>query len=297
MPRVAWACTVAALASGCGLLLDVDGTWDAGAGAEAGAADASAAHDATGDDALARVDAGPPGCGPTLEGDLLAHYRFDGDPTDSLGAGPAGVGVGPLAYTETSSPCGHVLEFPRRTEPDSGYVVLPRSELWRMPEGAIDLRVRIDELPPGGAGILSRDAAGATTTEAGHVTLYITRSGQLAVRIQNEMDVEDALCTHEPLPIGEWVHIGINVGAIAEMFVDGRRAELVEPLESGSGMIVFNCVATLTMRPVDGNDEPWVIGASSWRSTAGSPTPISDPFIGAIDDLRFWRGPVDFARP
>jgi hypothetical protein len=287
--------------SGCGLVLDVQAKWDASAHPDvdridAGAArDAIAARDSIDDDADAPGDAGFSGCAPALPGDLLALYRFDGDAADSLGAGPTGYEAGPLAYIDTSSECGDVLTFFPRTEPNSGYVELPSSALWRVREGAIDLRVRLDELPSTGSGILSRDAAGASTTESGHLTLYVARSGQLAVRMQDDTDMDEALCTEEPLPIGEWVHVGINFGATAEMFVDGRRATFLGDLDSGDRLLVLECVGTLAARPLDGNDEPWVIGGSSWRSTAGSSTPIVGPLVGAVDHLRFWRNAVDFS--
>jgi hypothetical protein len=258
---------------GCGLLLDLD-------------PDLSALEPDGG------VDAAVVGsCGPAREGGLLAVYRFDDSLTEDLERAPDGVETPPTLFVPGAPGCGRAVSFVSREEADTGFVVLPPSDLWNLAQGSIDLFVRVDE--HAGAGILSRDAFGAV--EPGHLSLLISSSGHLALRVQTEESpIDEAVCAADPVPLGVWVHVGIHFGAAVELFVDGRLQAWVGTLDTGIPGLVFACGAGASDRSIAGNAEPWVIGAGSWASTMNSATPTRAPFVGAVDHLRFWSSIVAF---
>ena len=289
--------------SGCGLVLDLEPTPEDGSVIDASATDAATPpdaatpRDADNDEGGPLADAAPSECTiRPLTGELLALYTFDDDLTDAVGAAPDGVAVPPYALDDIGAGCGKVLTFYPRDAPDTGYAYLPPDSVWRQAEGSIDLMIRVDEHIRTAAGVLSRDAMGVDG--GGHFTLLVTESGQLGIRLQSEVGDRYALCSNAPIPLGVWLHVGVHFGPVARLFIDGVQQTYDGTLGSGDGVILLNCMGdALSSHPLDENDEPWVIGAASWRSTTGSPTPISAPLVGAIDHLRFWGTIVDFTAP
>jgi hypothetical protein len=272
---------------GCGLLLDLDGRGDGGS------ADATPSPpDASPADVAPELDAGSACVEPPPAG-VFAHFRFDGDFSDARGAALDGMGVSPFTFVEGATGCGSAVSFGSRPAADTGFVVLAPSDLWRRAEGSIELMVRVDELTSAGAGVLSRDTIGAGG--GGHLTLMVASTRQLGVRIQGTVANASALCSDHAIPLRTWVHVGIQFGATARLFVDGVQQSFDGTITGGAELVRLDCRgAELLDRPLDGNDEPWVIGAATWDSDPGSATPTSAPLVGAVDELRFWSDVVDF---
>lgn len=178
--------------------------------------------------------------------------------------------------------CGQALSFGGDI---ADYAELPADPAWDLKEGSIDLWVRIDApATERHLGIVSRDAKDAA--RLGHFTLFQLVDGGVAVRLQRGTNDGIARCS-PPLTQGDWHHIGVNFGAGGlELFVDGVPAERKDTYVVS--LEILKC-GTSSEQGIDGNDNPWVLGASSHLSVEGAATPITYPFRGAIDSFRVSR--------
>lgn len=305
------------LFSGCGLVLDIGDTPDgADASNDSGPADASVAPDASpASDASPAVDgsladAGPPPapCAPGwLDEGVFSAYGFDGDLADRLDATMHGearpAGVEAVFRTEPGPTpgCDQAL-----TLGGGRFVVIAHRPEWDEVR-SIDFWLLSPNAPFNRGGVISRDASGEA--RPGHMTLARTRDEQLMLRVQVppiEGDNDEKHCSEPTVDLSQWVHVGINLGDPAEpessveLWVDGVRMDA--PLVADLMTSAFGC-DNGAGDPVGiaGNENPWVVGASSHPSDEGFAEPIEYPHPeGAIDELRFSRVRRDFrlaARP
>lgn len=299
---------------------------DAAAAADAPALDGPSTRDAERTDRDADADSGAVTfslCGPEAEG-ALATYRFE-DPDDPLGdllgaysgafGGGAVIELDPLAsgpcetrgalrFLEHLEPCTAPCDASEYTtclpEVKEGRAVLP-SELARRSTAALDFWFRLEEPISRVQALISRDALGQE--DGGHLTLLLLPKGSgqrdsdlLVLRLQGadanvESDKVTILCASAPSP-DVWHHVGVNVGGGApELFVDGVAAKLDESAGNFSGR---PCSYVGTETGLEGNDLPWIVGASAIVS-CGDDGPYIDPFVGDIALLRFHEQRRDYA--
>ena len=102
-----------------------------------------------------------------------------------------------------------------------------------------------------------------------------------------------AVCSESAVPTDTWVHIGVNFGDSAPLtlYIDG----IPQPgnLELPDCVNDDICGATIT-HGIEGNHEPWVIGASSVKGLFNSADNLIDRFDGAIDYFRISKDHRDF---
>jgi len=224
-------------------------------------------------------DAGPP-CVASADPDTLLLYTFSGtgtQVTDATGK-HHGTLVGSAARGLGAPGCGTAAVFPNSA---SDYIEVPDSPDWDLPQGSVDLWVRVDTPTPVAVrGIVSRDAD--QIAKPGHFSIYQLPDGGIAVRLQRTTNLGAVRCS-PPLTLGAWHHVGVNFGAGGlQLFVDGAPGLRTDSVKAG---LILQC-GTSTEQGIEGNDNPWVLGTSSHQSAEGSATPTSYPFDGAIDSFR-----------
>lgn len=233
----------------------------------------------------APVDAGPPElrrCGELDVNELLVVYSFDGIEgslvvPDARGGRDARVTAPALVVTGPEG-CGDAITF---AADSLAFMTIDHNPALALPAGGIDFWLRLGPSDGLQQGIISRDARGIS--RSGHLTLFRAVDGRLRLRLQTDRQFAGTdERTADPIPIGQWMHIGISYGPPGlSLFVDG----------------VVGIETTDTLG-IDGNDNPWVIGVNSAGSMEGQAEPVREPFAGgAIDHLRIWRGWQDFSRP
>lgn len=187
-----------------------------------------------------------------------------------------------------SSPCGEALSFlpNNNLAPDIPpfHVQLPPHEDWKLDKGSIDLLVWFSgDISPEHLfqGILSRDADKKDLP--GHFTLFralphadnrMESNGDiLCVRLQGINDdahpQSNYACT-QGVQKDQWHQLGINFGGGSlELWVDGQLNQL-EPVRLYPDMLGLEedkyCIGradTTGSDGIDGNENPWVLGASS----------------------------------
>lgn len=220
-----------------------------------------------------------------VDDDTVALYSFDdaGDISHDL----AGTHDGELpngAPNVVDGPCGSAVEFP-----DSLYVRVDDSPDWDLNVGSIELWLRgVDDSSD--RGIISRDASG--TGLPGHFELILDHDERVLARLQVQ-GATHFLCS-EPITVDAWTHIGVNFGAPGfELFVGGELATYDGT--AGYDSKTIQCGSTAS-DGIEGNDNPWVFGASIAESSEPSGIPVNRYLAGgAIDNVRISRVRRDFA--
>jgi hypothetical protein len=304
------------LGPGCGLLIDfagegeappdgapLDAPNDAGVSADGGVADAGRGE--AGADAAMTFDP----CDPAVlaEG-VIAAYEFENNHGDSAGLGAPEADRAPNAEAMTwfPGPCGTALGFD-----GVNYAVIPHWERWHEVK-SVDFLLYAPTAPPGQTprGVLSRD--GNTNGSGGHITVGRSSTDRITVRLQSDSETldEDKRCSRR-LDLGDWVHVGINVGDGA--LVSGPELELWvngEPFdERGVDRTLENLAnlgcsdhTPLGLPSVTPNlcctTAPWVLGAANMESPEGTLDRLEAPLPdgGAMDRLRFSTVRRDFSR-
>ena len=242
------------------------------------------------------------GCGEPPDEYTVALYSFedlsDGAMFDSTEA-HSGRFVGGTPPSVPGPPgCGNAFEV---SEPKYGLV--DDSPAFDLEEGSVEVWLRApSQFRRRRLGVVSRDAQDQDFP--GHFSLYVASvaedegddaefvQGHVVVRLQTE-DITIAHCSEEPLSPGGWAHIGVNFGPGGlELYVDGDR----QRREGFVDLDVFDVPCGGRIRTgIDGNDNPWVLGARSERSDEGQAEPVEHWLEGAaIDEFRISRARRDF---
>jgi hypothetical protein len=137
-------------------------------------------------------------------------------------------------------------------------------------------------------GLLSRDAEGRT--DAGHFGLFYIETGGLVARLQ--VNQNHFICAEGPLPTGEWIHVGINLGTEVELWIDGQQSTYTGTIPWKATDVTCE---TGVSGSIQGNNNPWVIGAHSEESSEGSATPVDGHFPGTLDEIRISNVRRDFS--
>jgi len=224
----------------------------------------------------------PPPCASAPDPDTVALLTFEGSGntvSDATGKHPGAVVGSGVARVPGQAGCGKAVAFPNAI---TDYVTIPDSPDWDLTQGSVDFWVRIDTPSPAGfRGIVSRDANQQALP--GHFTVFQLCDGGLAVRLQKDLNDRDVRCS-TPVSLGVWHHVGVNFGPGGlALYIDGVEATRSETLKSCTFQL--QC-GTSGDQGLAGNDNPWVLGASSSGSVEGQATPVVYPFDGAIDSFR-----------
>jgi len=233
----------------------------------------------------------PPGCGAMPDGDTVALFRMEdlasGQLTDATGD-HHGTFHRMNAPTVVAGPSGCGMAFGGGID-IAGRV--PNDPLFDLSAGSVDFWFRPAMLAPTEAwGLVSRDATGDVP---GNFTAFYSGEGRLVARLQ-ATDRSQNVCSNGPLPLDEWVHVGINFGPSGPfLFIDG-----VAQAGTGTWISISRpdepCVTGVTaVGGTVGTDQIWSIGASTANS--GSGVGFLDAFMqGALDEVRISRTPRDF---
>jgi hypothetical protein len=219
----------------------------------------------------------------TADADTLAVYTFD-DPTspylDSTGKHPIATTVGLVTTGIGASGCGTGVYL----QPKDGlpsYLVIDHDSDWDKVQ-AIELWVRFDRDPPVDVeAILSRDAAGQK--EPGHLTLFRDCLGRLLYRLQ-QTGSEVLVCSAVEVPKGAWVQVVVNFHP-PELRVGGSSASA--SASTCAAWLPATCSSPGASLGLEGNQNPWVVGASLISATAGTTDVVNHGMEGTIDELRF----------
>lgn len=262
-------------------------------GQDAGFADASPPVDAVAVDTTVWLDGGRERCAPA-DDDTVALWSFESGLPQLIDVadGHTGMGHGAIAAVMGPEGCGQALRLNASASMPS-YGQVPDSPDWDLASGSIDLW--LEHGPPETTGaeraILSRDAFG-TATE-GHFTLVLLGDGTIVARLQRG-GTDYAACS-EPVAPRTWVHVGVAFGAPElELFIDGVKATRDDTIDTPFIADIV-CGRTAT-GGLDGNDLPWVFGATAWSSTGGTDPPSAYLAPAAIDHVRISRVRRDFSR-
>jgi hypothetical protein len=184
--------------------------------------------------------------------------------------------------------CGGALRNVIQPAPAAtGYLELHDAPALHLAEGLIELWVRFDrdvsELTAP-EGIVSRDAV--DQQQAGHLSLMRMDAGHLLARLQLADQSAGIACVGaSSIVVGRWHHVIVAFGGAGELelYLDGVRGTL----KTTQGWRCGEKSNTQGLG-VDGNANPWVVGASSINSVEGQAEPVTLPLAGAIDELRVY---------
>ena len=130
--------------------------------------------------------------------------------------------------------------------------------------GTVSVHVRLDA--GGSNGFLSKDAGGRN--DPGHLSLG-TRDGDLWCRLQS--GDEEWRLSGPTVSTGEWHHVVLSFGDEARLYLDGTEVDSAD-----------------TTQGIDGNPNPFAVGANNWASSDGQNDDLRWLLDGAIDDLRVY---------
>jgi hypothetical protein len=234
-------------------------------------------------------DQSPPSpCATAPDADTLALYTFEDAPGTSTIKDLIGQHHGTLHGTGASRitglpGCGSALAFPGGGS-NQAFAAIPDHPAWDLAQGSVDLWLRVDSVTQGQIeGVLSRDAHQQASN--GHITIGLSCGGVLVVRLQTTT-ASFVRCAE--VTLGQWHHLGVNFGGpdSLELFLDGHSGQFLGDVEFGATCITSYACGGATAAGIDGNDNPWVLGAASVASTEGTIDNITAYFHGAVDSLR-----------
>lgn len=209
-----------------------------------------------------------------MEHDPVMYLRLDGaadgldgdngygeTATDLTGAhdgaynGGTDPGTAPFADVGTTS-----AHFDGTNE----YVEIPNSGDFDLTQGTVQLRFNATDTN-GEQGLISRDATGQA--QPGHLSVYLN-GDDLVVRLQSASQ-SHYITASNVVTAGDWHQMSFTFGDDGmNLYLDGT---LVGSYDYSGG--------------IDGNNEPWAIGASAQRTTAGSNSGLDDYFEGEIAEV------------
>lgn len=201
---------------------------------------------------------------------IVARYLFDDDLVDTAGEHDAAAVGTELTYLEGRNGAqDHALRIPTTL---SSYVRIPDAPAFDIPSGSIELWFQYDGTAPvGELGLVSRDANGTNTN--GHVNLRLLPDRRVVLRIQRTSTptIEAYRCTAAALAANAWHRVVVTFGATLTMEVDGVVASGISWTDGDGDELP--CTAAWNTG-IDGNDNPWVVGALTVVSNEGTGLPV-----------------------
>lgn len=211
--------------------------------------------------------------GDACRASLVAHWRFDdaqgSNATDSSGNGHTGVLNGSPTWEGDK-----YLSF----DGIDDYVEVPHTSSLLLDEGTVALWFFTGDAQRA-QGILSKDSSGYDT--GGHLTISldydeVEKTNQLTVRLQDLN--RDYYLTKNDIAQNTWYHVVVLFGSVGLKLHVDKTLEEATTYTGGLGMSVGD----------EGNLEPIVIGSNSQVSENQSATPVTEPFVGTIHDVRLY---------
>ena len=227
-------------------------------------------------------------CDMAVDQQTVALYSFDDiggqNTVADVAAGHDGMfNNGPPITVAGPVGCGEALQFDA-AGPPFPFVEVPDSPDWQLSEGSISFRVQlqgtfsISEVQ----GIVSRDAE--LTDFSGHIIITRACGNHVRVRLQGTRDEQTLLCSEQPISPDTWAYVEVNFGGNQplSMHINGIEQNGRPFTECPNSNL---CGDPLSVG-IDGNNNPWVFGASSSNSTNNTTDAITSPFVGLLDHLR-----------
>lgn len=269
--------------------------------ADAGVGDAVVGDAVVGDAVVG--DTGPrpvrlvealPACGDEPDRATIALYRMndllDGRLHDATDEHP---GVLYESVTARPGPRGCGTAFDTRA---GAYAIVPHADVFKLERGAVDIWIYFESLPgprDNCSVFLSRDAQGQALP--GHFSIYLTDEARIGLRLQSDSVREGSVAIFSAAPYapGVWHHVGVNFGPDGvALYIDGA---LTEGGAVGGCSDVGTVCSGACATGIEGNANPWVVGAGATISDEGNAVPTNLFFVGAIDELRISSTHRDFA--
>ena len=191
----------------------------------------------------------------------VGYWRLDGNGSDQIGStdatfsGATTGATGPFAGTSTTA-----ADF----DGSNDYIEIADSPDWQLSDGTVQLWFNPDDTT-GNQGLFGRDANGQS--QDGHIQVYLS-GDDLKVRIQDST-TSKTLTVADAIDAGAWHHVAVSFGA------DGLSVHL-------NGEVVATDSFT---GGIDGNNNPWVIGAMNWQTSEGANDNLNNYFNGQIAEV------------
>lgn len=146
------------------------------------------------------------------------------------------------------------------------YVEVPPDSAYALDAGTVSIRFNANNLDDKQT-IFSRDST--HFDGGGHLTAWLNTDGSIEVRLQSDSGNTFMQSDSGTVTAGDWSHVAVSFGPEgAALFLDGARVDT----DSYTGGIT-------------GNNEPWTLGASQWKSSDGAADNLQHFFDGAIDEF------------
>ena len=154
------------------------------------------------------------------------------------------------------------------------YVEIPHSTDFQLSQGSITMWFNAASIGSR-MGLLSRDSSGFDG--GGHVTIWLTDTGQLEVRHQDTSSSYTLDSGASTVSAGEWHMMTYSWGP------DGMQLYLDDQ----------SVASNSTVTTLAGNNEPIIVGANQWASGDGVADNVIDFFEGQIDEVALFDQPLD----
>ena len=195
----------------------------------------------------------------------VAYWRLQDGGGASAVAEVGGVnGTNVLTDPESNAAFDDISTSATGFDGNGEFVSIPDSNAWDLTDGSVQLWFQAND-PSGTQGLISRDASG--TGEPGHFDISL-HGNDIHVRIQG--DNGGTLKATNVVSSGTWYQLTVTFGAQgAQIYLNGSLLASDNSLTQG----------------IDGNNEPWIIGASGSNSSTGSTSGANNFFNGAIAEV------------
>lgn len=186
--------------------------------------------------------------------------------------GVDGTWVNNTVYDDRSDPFADIASAASNLDGHNDYIEIPDDAAWQLPDGSISLWMFADHTG-GKQGIASRDASG--TDEPGH--LRILQDGDdIKVRIQGTNG--GTLSASNVVTEGAWHQLTVTWGSNGlEIWMNGSRVAHDPSITEG----------------IDGNHEPWAIGANAESSNTGTNSNLKEFYDGVISEVSIFDSQLD----
>ncbi|ABG30296.1 type I secretion protein [Roseobacter denitrificans] len=162
----------------------------------------------------------------------------------------------------------------RATRSDSTGTADPQDNAYALDAGTVSIRFNADNLDDKQT-LFSRDST--HFDGGGHLTAWLNTDGSIEVRLQSDSSNTFLRSDSGAVAADDWSHVAFSFGPEgAALFVDGSRVDT----DSYTGGIT-------------GNNEPWTLGASQWKSSDGAADNLQHFFDGAIDEFAVFDYQLD----
>jgi hypothetical protein len=151
------------------------------------------------------------------------------------------------------------------------YVEVPHDPSYLLDDGSVSLWFTTPDPSQGDVALFSKDSTDFDS--GGHLTIRLRSSGQVEVRLQSTT-TDYFVISSGAVSANTWHHIAFTWGSGGmKLYLDGVLED-TDPYTGGTG----------TTSGGTGNFEPIVIGANSWTSGNLVATPVTNHFLGEIDE-------------